>query len=195
MPVSKDDRKIFGQAGNRWNACLQNYICFSQLAEYYLESANALIERTINDSSKLDVYIYSAVFLYRQSIELLLKELIWMSHFVLGKGKNFPKHHRLTEMWQTLKSNAISLLKSDLPLNKKEVHYIETTIREVMRYDPESDSFRYPFDKKMKRPHSDINHVNVKFLYERFNQIHEYFSRLSYMVNYLYEAQAFCDNY
>lgn len=186
---------MFGQGANRWNACLDNYLDFSQLARYYLESANALIERSVEDSSKLDVYVYSAVFLYRHSIELLLKELIWMSNFILGKGKNFSRSHHLMNLWQALKANAISLLKFDFPMNKKEIQYVETILREVMKYDPESDSFRYPYDKKMKRPHSDINHINVKNLYEKFNQLHEYFGRISYMVDYLYKAQAFCDNY
>ena len=186
--MNTDDQKIFEQG--KWNACLQNYMEFSQLARYYLESANALIEITFSDSSKLDVYIYSAVFLYRHSVELWLKELIWMSNFVLGRGKTFPKKHDLMELWQSLKSNASSLLKSDFPLNMNEVQYVETTIEEIMKYDPESDAFRYPLDKKMQRPHSDVNHVNVKSLYERFNQIHEYFGRISYMIDYLYEAQS-----
>lgn len=192
--MNNDDKKIFEQADNKWNACLQNYMDFSLLARYYLESANALIEITVSDSSKLDVYIYSAVFLYRHSVELLLKELIWMSNYLLGRGKTFPKHHRLMELWQTLKSNAISLLKSDFPMNKKQVQYIETIIEEFMKYDPESDSFRYPFDKKMKRPHSDIHHINVKNLYEQFNQLHENVGQISYMVEYLYEEQDFCGN-
>jgi len=193
--MNNDDQKIFEQGKGRYNACLQNYMGFAQLARYYLESANTLIERAIDESSKLDVYVYSAVFLYRHSVELQLKELIWMSNFLLGRGKTFPKHHRLVEMWQTLKSNATSLLTPDFPLNKKEVQYIETTLREVMKCDPESDSFRYPLDKKMQRPHSDVNHINVKSLHERFNRIHEYFGQISYVVDYFYEAQAFCDNY
>lgn len=188
--MNNDDQKIFKPPGNRWNACLQNYMGFYQLAKYYLESANTLIDRTIDDRSKLDVYVYSAVFLYRHSVELLLKELIWMSNHLLGKGKTFPKHHRLMDLWQILKSNAISLLASDFPLNEEEVRYIETTFEEVMKHDPESYGFRYPFDKKLQRPHSDVNYVNVKTLYERFNQIHEYFGRLSYMIDHLYEEQS-----
>ena len=193
--MNNDDQKIFEQADNRWNACLQNYMEFSQLARYYLESANALIEITVSDSSKLDVYVYSAVFLYRHSVELLLKELIWMSNDLLGRGKTFPKHHRLMELWQALKDNATSLLKSDSPMNEKQVQYVETTLEEVMKYDPGSDSFRYPFDKKMKRKHSDIHHINVKNLHEQFNQLHENVGQLFYIVDYLYEEQAFCGNF
>ena len=182
------DQTIFKPG--EWSACLQNYTEFSQLARYYLESANALIKITVSDSSKLDVYIYSAVFLYRHSIELWLKELIWMSNFILGRGKTFPKKHDLMDLWRSLKSNASSLLKSDFPLKMNEVKYVEITIEEIMKYDPESDAFRYPLDKKMQRPLSDVNHVNVTSLYEQFNQIHEYFGRLSFMIDYLYEAQS-----
>jgi hypothetical protein len=185
-----DDQKIFKPPGNRWNACLQSYISFYELARYYLESANALIEITFSDSSKLDVYVYSAVFLYRHSVELYLKELIWMSNFILSRGKTFPKHHRLMELWQVLKNNATSLLESDFPLNRNEVRYVESTLEEIIKYDPESDVFRYLLNKKMQRPLSNVNHINVKSLYERFNQIHEYFGRLSSMIDCLYEAQS-----
>ena len=188
--MNNHDQKLFKPLGSRWNACLQNYMEFAQLARYYLESANALIGRTIDDRSKLDVYVYSAVFLYRHSVELLLKELIWMSNFILGRGKTFPKKHELMVLWRSLKNNAKSLLTSDFPLNDEEVQYVETTLEEIIKYDPESDAFRYPLDKKMQRPLSDVYHVNVKSLYERFNQIHEYFGRISFMIDYLYEAQS-----
>lgn len=188
--MNNDDQKIFEPHSSRWNACLRNYMGFAELARYYLESANALIDRTVDDTSKLDVYIYSAVFLYRHSVELLLKELIWMSNFILGKGKTFPQHHKLMDLWRSLKNNATSLLTSDFPLSGEEVQYVEKTIEEIIKYDPESDAFRYPFDKKMQRPHSDVYQVNVKSLYERFNQIHEYFGRISSMIDYLYEAQS-----
>ena len=178
---------IFGQGANRWNACIDNYINFSQLARYYLESANALIERSVEHSSKLDVYIYSALFLYRHSIELLLKDLIWTSSYLLGKGKTFPKHHRLMELWETLKANAHSLLKSDFPMKKKELQYIKTILVGFTKYDLKSDSFRYPFDKNMKRPHSDIHHINVKHLYEQLNLFHENFETLSNMIECLYD--------
>ncbi len=188
--MNTDDQKIFKPLGNRWNACLQSYISFYELARYYLESANALIEITFSNNSKLDVYVYSAVFLYRHSVELYLKELIWMSNFVLSRGKTFPKKHDLMELWRSLKNNATSLLTSDFPLKEDEVQYVETTLEEIMKYDSESDAFRYPLDKKMQRPLSNVNHINVKSLHERFKQIHEYFDRLSSMIDYLYEAQS-----
>ncbi|MHC4541138.1 MAG: hypothetical protein ACYS74_15370 [Planctomycetota bacterium] len=188
--MNTESQIIFGQGDNRWNACLANYLELSQLGRYYLESANALIEITARDTSKLDVYVYSAVFLYRHSVELLLKELIWMSNYLLGKGKAFPKHHRLMELWKTLKSNGRSLLKSDFPMNEKQVQYAETILGEVVKYDPDSAFFRYPVDKKMKRLDSRIHHINVKNLYEQFNQLHENFGQLSYMIDYLYWEQA-----
>ena len=190
--MNTNDQKIFGRG--RWNACLDNHLDFSQLARYHLESANELIERSVEDSSKLDVYIYSAVFLYRHSVELLLKELIWMSNYLLGRSKTFDQNHRLIELWRTLKSNTISLLKSNFPMNKKQVQYVETILDEFAKHDPGSYSFRYPFDKKMKRPHSDIHHVNVKNLYEQLNQLHENFGQLFYMVDHLYEKQTSCAN-
>lgn len=188
MFTNNDDQKVFEQGKGRHNACLYHCTDFSQLSRCYLESANTLIERTIDDSSKLDVYVYSVVFLYRHSVELHLKASIWMSNFLLGRGETFPKHHRLDEMWQTLKSNATSLLASDFPLNREEVQYTDTTLQEVIKHDPESDSFRYTVDKKMQRTHSDVIYINIKFLYERFNQIHKYIGRITALVGCLYDA-------
>ena len=191
MTMNPDDQKIFKPLGSRWNACLQNYMEFSLLARYYLESANALIKIAFNDSSKLDVYVYSAVFLYRHSVELWLKELIWMSNCILGNGKTVSKEkHNLINLWLPLKNNVTSLLPSNFPLDKKEVQYVEATLGEITKYDPESYAFRYPVNKKMVRTHSDVNHVNVKVLYERFNQLHEHLGRISYMVDHLYSAQS-----
>jgi HEPN domain-containing protein len=144
----------------------------------------------VSNKSNWDVYIYSAVFLYRHSIELLLKETIWMSNYLLGKGKTFPKTHRLTDLWEVLKSNAVTLLDSDFPLNETEIQSVETTLQEIIKHDLESDSFRYPYDKKMKRPHPDVTHVNVKELYERFNSIHKYLGRLSSHIDSLYNTDA-----
>jgi len=189
--MNTDDQTIFNSSGSKYDACLQNYMGFSQLAWYYLRTANALIEITFSDSSKLDVYVYAAVFLYRHSVELRLKDLIWMSNFILGKGKVFPKKHNLIELWQCLKNNATSLLNSDFPLSRDNVRYVEKTLKELTKYDPESDGFRYPFDKKMERTHPDVNHVDVRSLREQFNQIYECLGQITDKVVYLYdEAQS-----
>lgn len=182
----KNNQTLFEQGDSRLNACLDNYMGFFQLSDYYLKSANALIEESVADRSKLDVYIYSAVFLYRHSVELQLKELVWMSNSLLGEGKNFPYDHRLMEMWNTIEKNSKALLASDFPLDKTEAHYIKETLQEIRKHDPKSDSFRYPVGKKKQRSHPGLIHINVKVLYERFNQIHEYLGRLSWMIEHLY---------
>ncbi len=188
-----ESKVIFGQGDNRWNACLNDHLDFSQLARYYLESANGLIERSVEDTSKLDVYVYSAVFLYRHSVELLLKDLIWTSNDLLNTAKTVPLQHNLVRLWQTLKPNANFLLESVCPedfepLSKERVENVETFLGKVTKYDPDSCSSRYPFDKEMKRTNSDIHHINVKNLYEEFNRLHEDFGQLSWLFEYLREG-------
>jgi len=190
--MNANDQTIFQTHEDWWhNACIQNFsVGFSQLARYYLQSADALIERTVDDDCKLDVYVYAAVFLYRHSVELLLKELIWRTNFLLGRGKSIPRHHRLIELWQVLRSNTCSLLPSHFPLTREEVHAIETLFLEIGKHDPESDAFRYPFDKRMKRSHPEVMHINVRTLRNGFNQIHDYLGRIFYLVEFLYDAQS-----
>lgn len=183
---------IFEQHEDWWlNACIQNYgMGFTELARYYLQSANALTERSAEDSSKLDVYVYAVVFLYRHSAELAIKDLIWRTSFLLGRGKRIPKHHRLIELWQALESNSRSLLTSDFPLTQEEVDVVEKLFREVAKHDPESYAFRYPLDTKMKKSHPDVTHINVRALCNAFNQIDDYLGRISYLVRFLCDEQS-----
>lgn len=181
---------MFEQHEDWWhNACIQNYsVGFDTLARYYQESAIALLEQAADDTSKLDVYVYAAVFLYRHSVELALKGLIWESSFLLGKGKFIPRVHCLTKLWQILKGNAHSLLDPNFPLTTEEVHVVEASLQEIAKHDPESCAFRYPFDKNGRRTHPDVTYINVRTLREQFSQIHDYLTHISYVVGSLYEA-------
>ncbi|TKJ37407.1 MAG: hypothetical protein CEE38_07855 [Planctomycetes bacterium B3_Pla] len=184
---------IFGHGTNGWNACLDTYINFSQLARYYRESANELLERSVKNTSKLDVHIYSAVFLYRHSVELFLKDLIWASNCLLGNGKPYPKIHNLVKLWNDLRPKIDLLWKSDgpvdsEPLDKKQLRDVKKLLEEITEYDPESFSWRYPFDKEGKRTNSDIHYINVQNLYERFNQFLDNFERVLWLFDYLEDA-------
>ena len=187
--MNTDEQPIFEQqVGSLCNACLQNYVGLTLLARYYLQAADALLDRAVDDTAKLDVYVYPAVFLYRHSVELALKELIWMSNSLLGMGKTFPKDHHLLKLWQVLKKNASVLMGSDFRLMKEQVRFIETFLQEITRHDPESDAFRYPFTRKMKRSHPNVSYVNVTALRKQFNSMHEHLGPIAYVVHNLYDA-------
>ena len=179
------------KGAHRSIACLDITMGFSELASCYLQAANDLIQMAVDHTEKLDVHVYPAVFLYRHSIELLLKQSIWMSNYLLGQGKSFHKNsHCLTGLWAKLKHNAKELLAAEFPLSKEEIEFVEKALQEYETHDLGSDSFRYPIDKKRARTHPDLTKVDVLGLYETFNRIDELVGRITYMVGRCYELEA-----
>ena len=138
---------LFTSAGD-WknNACL-NYL-HDSLEIYaigYKQGADALVEKVIKHAQDQDTLVYPIVFLYRQYLELRLKEIIREGNCLLGIGQGFPGHHRINDLWNSVKGIIRRVFeKKDIA----EFEFINHVIIEFCNVDPESFSFRYPSDKK-----------------------------------------------
>lgn len=189
--MGDDEQDIF-QAQKDWyhNACLSNHMTVAELGRHYRESANALVLQMVADRGLLDVYVHSAVFLYRQSLELTLKELVWMSEFLLHGKKRFLMHHRILDLWQLAMANSTALLPGSFPLTREESECVDRLIRQLHKHDPQSDAFRYPYDKKMKKTHPDVAHVNVRLLHDRCNEADGHIRTLLAMVHCFYDQES-----
>ena len=178
-----------GQANWQHNACVTNYMQFSELGRMYRESADTLVAATVENSSVLDVHVYAICFLYRHSIELLLKDLIWKSTYAAHGEKRFSKHHRLPDLWRELLLQIRDLPITDNPLSQQAETDVTEFLSEVSRHDQESDGFRYPYDKKMRRTHQDLEHVNLPLLKERVDVVVDTLLNLYEPVEWYYDHQ------
>lgn len=172
------------------NACIDNYMQFGELAQCFLESADALLMCAVNEPRTLDGHVYAICFLYRHSCELLLKDLAWKSNYAATGDKGFAKTHRLGHLWNDVYARTKSLCGSDFPLNAEETEAVKALIANVEEHDPSSDSFRYPFSSKLQRTHPTLRHVNVRALHETTHQLLDYLSRLYTPVDYFYEERS-----
>ena len=159
----------------QYNACISNYLQFWEIGNYYVRAADALVQDTIEDSSLLDVYVSPLVFLYRHAIELVLKDVLWQSHYLAHGKKGFItdksfKTHDLLKLWQQLKKNCQAVLGADFPLSTHEMEILEQLFAQIQKQDPGSDAFRFPFDAKGNISHASLSHVNVRSLYESVHQ-------------------------
>lgn len=113
-------------------------------ADGYRRAASLLVERseTFYDRNTL---IYPIAFLYRQYLELTLKEFILDGNEVVVAAHPLPKSHKLDELWELCKR---ILHERDLPIRKAELTAIEKGIREFSKFDPTSEAFRYPVNKR-----------------------------------------------
>src|SRR5438128_3349444 len=115
------------------NACINNFMQFAELADCHIRSADSLVDSALIDHTLLDAHVYSICFLYRHGLELLLKDLVWKSHYALTGTKRFAKNnwqelarHRLLDLWRGVTENSREILGANFPLNPNESREVET---------------------------------------------------------------------
>lgn len=104
------------------------------IASYLLETDNTNI-------AQLDTYFFSLAFLYRHSIELILKALAFRNIPANEKRAAFAKDtcHDLGKILD-------ELLKLETGMrNQREIDWLKNYFADISKIDKESDSFRYPF--------------------------------------------------
>lgn len=152
-----------------FNACLNWYSpTLATVARSYKEGADALAQAVRKGDATLDTVILPIVFLYRQYIELSLKDAVETARAVKGKEAGYPKRHNLKDLW----AEAKDLIRQHYGANTPpEIDYIDPCIEEFHEHDPESFSFRYPTDKKGNLNLRGLNYINLRNLYETMERI------------------------
>lgn len=100
-----------------------------------------LCNENMHDISKLDTFFFPLTFLYRHSIELLMKAIVFKFITKEEKRIEFLKKscHNLKEIFNYIKRE--NLLSHDIDLS----NWLENYFDSINLVDKNSDSFRYPF--------------------------------------------------
>jgi hypothetical protein len=109
----------------------------------YKDAADLLVTHAAKgDPRKL---LYPVMFLYRQHLELALKDLIRDCRRLLGWQEAFPKTHRIDDLWRL----CIGLLNELSPgtTTTDETTHTTRLIADFCMVDPTSEAFRYPEGK------------------------------------------------
>lgn len=170
MDWPQPNEKLF-RSDKDWelNACLNYYhVTPGTIADGYKEGADALAVAAADKNATLDLVIYPIAFLYRQYLELKIKEIIDTARRLEGTGHGYPTNHNLDELW----TEAVQLLRqhyaADVP---PELDNIQCCIDEFHAHDATSMAFRYPTDKKGQLHLKDLRHINLRNLYETMERI------------------------
>ena len=152
-----------------YNACLNKISDKLGLyAEGYKKAGDIVVHSLQDDRFEIDFVIYPIVFLYRQYVELRLKEIIRDGRQLFDEDGTFPKHHKIKELWK----EARVILEKVWPDGPKEdLNAVESIISQFSEKDPDSISFRYDKNKKGEDTTSDTEYINVRNLYEVINRI------------------------
>lgn len=131
-------------------------------AEGYKSAGDIIVKYVIKNKCYQDFLVYPIVFLYRQYLELRLKELIRVSSWLLGQDVKVSKTHNLLALWDRARPN-IEKVWPDSEA-KGVLITIGDRLRELSVIDPESEAFRYPESKKGKPTLVEVEHINLKHL-------------------------------
>lgn len=154
------------------NACVNwSHDPLELYATAYKEAAEKLVEEVVSSQRHQDTLVYPIVFLYRQYMELRLKEIIREGRKLLEEPGNFPMHHRIHDLWPIAMGIIEKVFENEE--SKPDFDFVEHVFTEFSKYDPESFSFRYPTDKKGNNPLSGLTHINVRHLAESIDRLAE----------------------
>jgi hypothetical protein len=135
--------KASSQPGRYLNACLHlTPEGWDTYAEGYRKAGDILVEYIRDSKRDQDYLVYPIAFLYRQYLELRLKELWRVSSAMLESGSDPLTGHDLMQLWHQVRPNIEQEwlghgIKSDLSA-------IEERLEEIFSVDPVSQAFRYP---------------------------------------------------
>ncbi|MBO2033881.1 hypothetical protein J4D99_20985 [Siccationidurans ginsengisoli] len=134
------------------------------LVEGYRLAANVLINEVMETGQNQDILVWPIVFMYRQHIELRLKELITVGNALLGEGKE-PWGHRLNELWPVARL-VVRKMRNELEEDPGEFALVDHFIAELSSVDPDATAFRYPVDTKGIKRLANVDHINLRHLKE-----------------------------
>ena len=182
LPWPNEYKRLFVQGGEYYEFAHFGWGDFRQqfygYCTGYKESADLLIDNAISSQSiaRLDTVVFPAFFLYRQFIELSLKQAIlefglgnWAEKIVLLKRLN----HDLYAMWKEF----IEVLPE--PPSHTEMDTLEVVARYIQEFaeiDKSSFSFRYPITKDLSLIFGEEQRINLKHMKERMAELENFFS-------------------
>jgi hypothetical protein len=165
IPWPKKGDKLF-RPDIDWehNACL-NYL--PDMSEAYISgyklAGGILVEYIKQKKYNQDLLVYPIGFLYRQYLELRLKDIIKVGIELYDMNDKVPLHHDIIKLWVLAKV----ILKKKWPKGySKDLAIIEKHIKKYAKVDPISMSFRYSADKKGNKALKGISHINLRNLAE-----------------------------
>ncbi len=170
-PVPTTGDSFFSRPGDRWNEAKIESPTRYRWTEYAIghkDAADLLAEHAErNQRSNIDGLVYPIMFLYRQYLELHLKDLA-RELKILRNLPESAKNHDINSLWKQV----IADLKLVHPDHLgDEYEEISRLVGEISSVDPGSMAFRYPDDKGGKPYLQNINPINVRHVREVIGKI------------------------
>lgn len=164
---------------------------FSSYGKGYKDGADIIVTDAIaqaeSQTSQIPYIVFPVVFLYRQYIELRLKETIALGTLIKGGMPDLSKyhHHRINDIWK----DARPYIEAEPLLGAYEsLDALDACIKEFSTIDPDGMAFRYPVDKKGNAHLPKATAISLRHLKDTMEKIG---NLLDDATGYMYMALGF----
>lgn len=190
----EDGFKLF-ISGEPWqmNAVLNFGMGATGYAEGYLQAAEALMDQLENGRGLPDLLVYPIVFLYRQHLELQLKDIIWHLKQAGYYKRVVPGGHDVLQLWKESKSP----LEEYCGWGKDEAENlkrVEEYLRQFSEIDAHSDAFRYHVNKKGAPSLPDVKHINLLLFRAHLKWLIDWLAGVTAWIYHLRDLQQEADS-
>lgn len=158
-------------------------------ADGFMRAGDILIDN-VRSTYEINTVIFPILFLYRQYLELSLKETIGYGYYLDEESKQPPSGHDLKNLWDQAKA---CIRKHQSEITAPEIENIERLILDFYAIDPTSQGSRYPVINKGKKGGRsrasfswDSSNIHLDELAAKIKMIHMFFEKVT---NYLSVAQ------
>lgn len=188
--IDTNDYYKLGHIG--WGDTRQQFFGY---IEGYKTGADTLIEKAITskDISILDTLVYPALFLYRQFLELQLKQII----LLYSKKTYDEKKSIFNEVGHNLKLawDEVQPLIEEL-LDDNSIDVIKELILEFHRFDESSFNFRYPIKKKDLNVVINISErIDLQVVKNQMDEIDGFFCGATAMLSEAQQVESEMEDY
>jgi len=186
----KGDHLFVGGEDWYYNAVFNGQLDnLSLYAVGYKRAGKMLVEAVVKSRRNHDSLVFPIAFVYRQYLDLCIKQLIRDSKRLLDDASGFPPTHKITELWKTCRPllNQVELDVGDQVLDE-----IEELITEFAEVDEESYAFRYPTDKMNNPSLPDLSSVNLPNLAEVIKKMANFLEAVSWQISVNLEQKQEC---
>jgi hypothetical protein len=167
---NKAEDELFSAEADWWhNACLDPfYADWYAYTDGYRRAAGIIVNHAKLHRGDLDALIYPIIYLYRQYIELRLKNIILNGSQLIDEPCDFPKHHILIELWIQARKILEKVYRGD---PKEDLNEAEKFIKQFSERDYKGDASRYPVDKQGNKSFPNLTHINIRKFSDKAEKI------------------------
>lgn len=158
---------------------------YGSMVKGYSEMGKYLADCYIEESSKRDELFLPMCYLYRNALELELKQ-IWYEECGAPQQERLIKlkrgKHSFQKMWNIINTDILqhSQGQGDIAV----IAYAEKYIRQLHEFDLTSGVFRYPTDKFMKYHFKNRTYLDARNVADFMEEISQFLQAVDYMMNY-----------